>query len=93
VRRTFKDDEFAKRARKAGISDSSLARAIHEVENGLVDANLGGGIVKKRIAREGAGKSRGYRTIIAFQKPDRAFSCISSLRTIAAISTGKIWLT
>ena len=40
--------------------------AIREIERGLVDAVLGGGLVKKRVARHGEGKSSGYRTIIAF---------------------------
>lgn len=41
-------------------------------ENGLVDADLGGGVVKQRVAREGAGKSGGYRTLILYRQGDRA---------------------
>lgn len=42
------------------------------IEAGLVDADLGGGLVKQRLARRGRGKSGGYRTIIAIKRGDRA---------------------
>ena len=64
--RVFKSKHFSRYARKEGIEDTALANAICEIENGLVDGVLGGGLVKKRIAREGGGKSSGYRTFIAF---------------------------
>ena len=71
--RKFKTLAFAKEARKAGVSDLKLSQAIDECERGLIDAQLGGGLIKKRIAREGAGKSGGYRTIIALQAGEKAF--------------------
>ncbi len=71
--RTFKDEEFAKRARKGRITDISLLKAVEEAENGLIDADLGGGVIKKRVARQGAGKSSGFRTVIAFESGERAF--------------------
>jgi len=64
--RVFKSKHFSRYARKEGIEDTALANAIREIENGLVDGVLGGGLVKKRVAREGGGKSSGYRTLIAF---------------------------
>ena len=64
--RVFKSKHFSRYARKEGIENTALADAIREIEEGLVDAVLGGGLVKKRVAREGSGKSGGYRTIIAF---------------------------
>ena len=46
--------------------------AIARAEKGLVDADLGGGVLKQRIARPGRGKSGGYRTILFFREGDRA---------------------
>jgi hypothetical protein len=44
-----------------------------EIEQGLVDADLGGGVIKQRIARRGAGKSGGFRALILFKAGERAF--------------------
>jgi len=65
--RVFKTKWFAKFSRKENLADSRLIEAIHEIENGLIDADYGGGLIKKRIAREGGGKSSGYRTLIAWR--------------------------
>jgi hypothetical protein len=62
---------FARWAHKQGLASSSLCAAVQEMTNGLVDADLGGGLVKKRIARPGQGKSGGYRTLVATQKGRR----------------------
>jgi len=70
--RVFKSKHFSLYARKEGIENTALAAAIREIEEGLVDAVLGGGLVKKRVAREGSGKSSGYRTIIAFSSGQRS---------------------
>jgi hypothetical protein len=70
--RVFKSKHFSRYAKKEGIDDATLANAIREIESGLVDAVLGGGLVKKRVAREGSGKSGGYRTIIAFSSGQRS---------------------
>jgi len=50
-----------------------LKDAIARVERGLIDAELGGGVIKQRVARPGQGRSGGYRSIIIFQKGERAF--------------------
>ena len=47
---SFKTRYFSRWFRKAGLSDGSLCQAVDEMEKGLIDANLGGGVVKKRIA-------------------------------------------
>jgi hypothetical protein len=52
---------------------SALCEAIGNAERGLIDADLGGGVIKQRIARPGKGKSGGFRTIILFQAGARAF--------------------
>lgn len=49
-----------------------MKEAIERAENGLVDADLGGGVVKQRVARDGGGKSGGYRTLVLYRQGDRA---------------------
>jgi len=46
---------------------------VARAEKGQVDADLGGGVIKQRVARPGQGKSGGYRTIILFRRGERAF--------------------
>ncbi|MDP3410676.1 type II toxin-antitoxin system RelE/ParE family toxin [Bosea sp. (in: a-proteobacteria)] len=58
---------FARYARKAGISDSLLCRAARDIAAGRIDADLGGGVIKQRVAREGEGRSGGFRTIVLFR--------------------------
>jgi len=62
---------FARWARKEGLAASSLWAAVQEMTHGLVDADLGGGLVKKRIGRPGQGKSGGYRTLVATNQGNR----------------------
>ena len=59
-------------ARRERISDANLSEAIKRAEMGLVDADLGGGLIKQRVARAGKGRSGGYRTIIAYRRGGRA---------------------
>jgi hypothetical protein len=69
--RIFKNKAFARFAAKEGIGDDELKAAVDEMERGLLDADLGGGIYKKRLARAGAGKSGGYRAIVCYRSGDR----------------------
>jgi hypothetical protein len=62
---------FARWARKEGVTDRALLVAVAEMESGLIDARLGGGLFKKRVARPGGGKSGGARTIVAGNFRDR----------------------
>jgi hypothetical protein len=71
--RIFKNKSFTRFARKARITDAVLCAAIADASRGLIDADLGGGVVKQRIARKGGGKSGGFRTIILFRIGERAF--------------------
>jgi hypothetical protein len=71
--RIFKTKRFARLAEKAGIADTDLAAAAGGVGRGEYEADLGGGVFKKRIARTGAGKSGGYRVILFFRKDERLF--------------------
>lgn len=70
--RLFKSSRFHKFARKEKISDAMLCEAVERAERGLIDADLGSGLIKQRIARPGAGKSGGFRTLIFFRTQTRA---------------------
>jgi len=63
---------LAKFAKRQGITDASLKEAIERAERGTVDADLGGGLIKQRVARQGQGRSGGYRMMIAYRMKDRA---------------------
>jgi hypothetical protein len=65
--RVFKTKSFARFARRERISDRSLCGAVLRAQRGLVDADLGGGVIKQRIARPGQGRSGGYRVLIAYR--------------------------
>jgi hypothetical protein len=70
--RLFKSKAFGRFARSQGITDDDLCEAIERAEKGLIDANLGGHVIKQRIARDGEGKSGGFRSIIFFKAGDKA---------------------
>lgn len=63
--RVLKRKDFARWQARERLPDAALCRAVQEMEGGLVDADLGGSLFKKRVARPGAGKSSGYRTLLA----------------------------
>jgi len=69
----YKNRTFDRWARKEGLNNLSLCNAVNEMAAGLYDADLGGGLFKKRIARPGKGKSGGFRTIVATNNEDRWF--------------------
>lgn len=71
--RIFKNKVFTRFAKKSGISDAALCKAVIDAERGLIDADLGGGVIKQRVAREGGGKSGGFRTMVLFRTGTRAF--------------------
>jgi hypothetical protein len=68
----FKTKWFIRYARQEMIEDRSLSDAIERAEGGLIDADLGGGIIKQRVARAGKGRSGGYRMLIAYRFGNRA---------------------
>jgi hypothetical protein len=70
--RVLKTKVFSRFQRKERIADRSLLEAVRTAENGLIDADLGSGLIKQRVARPGEGKRGGYRTIIAYREDDRA---------------------
>ena len=71
--KVFKNAWFGRFARKEKISAGALWDAVERAENGQIDANLGGGVIKQRIARPGESKSRGYRSIVLFRKGELSF--------------------
>jgi len=67
----FKNKSFARFAYRNQISSTDLCGAVRDANRGLIAADLGGGIIKQRIARRGSGKSGGFRTIILFRAGER----------------------
>jgi hypothetical protein len=63
----FKTREFARIARREAIRDATLLEAAGRAERGLIDADLGAGLIKQRVARQGQGRRSGYRTLMAFR--------------------------
>jgi hypothetical protein len=73
MNRVFKTRYFARWMRKTGLTDDALCEAVMEMIAGLVDADLGGGVFKKRVGLAGRGKRGGARTLLATNKDDRWF--------------------
>lgn len=71
--RVFKTRWFARWADKEGVADAALLAAVEEMGRGLIDANLGGHVFKKRVGIDGRGKRSGLRTLLAFRVDERAF--------------------
>lgn len=85
--RVFKNAWFVRFARRSNLTDEQLQTALAQVSQGLIDADLGGGVIKQRIARPGEGKSGGCRTIVLYRHGERAFfvygyakSCEANIR-------------
>jgi len=53
--RVFKNKSFARFARGVDLDDATLCRAVDRAEDGLIDANLGGGVIKQRVAHPAQG--------------------------------------
>jgi len=70
--RIFKTKGLAKFARRERIADASMREAIGRAERGIIDADLGVGLIKQRVARPGQGRSGGYRMMVAYRTKDRA---------------------
>ena len=71
--RIFKTKWVARFVRRERIEDASLKEAIARAERGIIDADLGGGLIKQRVARPGQGRSGGFRMIVAYRTEERAF--------------------
>ena len=98
VRRVLKTRHFSRWMRKTALTQEALCLAVSEMEDGLLDADLGGGIVKKRVPLPGRGKSGGARTLLAtnkgslwffvfgFEKNERANVSVRELAALKAIA-------
>lgn len=69
----FKTKWFSRFARQNRLSDHALCEAIRRAERGLIDADLGGGVIKQRIPRPNEGRSGEFRSILYFRAQERAF--------------------
>ena len=67
----YKTRGFARFARRERIKDDKLCEAVARAERGLIDADLGGGIIKQRLPRQGQGRSGGFRVIIVYRTSTR----------------------
>ena len=82
--RVFKNKAFSKWATKEGLSDETLLAAVDEIERGLIDTDLGGHVVKKRVALAGRGKSGGVRTLLAYKAGNKAFFVYGFAKNVRA---------
>jgi hypothetical protein len=80
--RIFKTRWLARFARREGISDKALREAIARAERGLIDADLGDGLIKQRVARMGQGRSGGYRMIVGYRMKDRAVFLLGFAKSV-----------
>lgn len=69
--RVLKNRPFARWAKSEKLTDKALCTAVREIESGLIDARLGGFLLKKRVAKSHKGKSGGLRTIVAHRQGSR----------------------
>ena len=101
--RVLKRKDFARWQAGEKLPEAALCEAAREMEDGLIDADLGGFLYKKRVARPGSGKSGGYRTLVSarigsqyvflhgFRKSDKAN--ITQDEKKALQFAGKVFLT
>jgi hypothetical protein len=82
--RVFKTRHFSRWMRKTPLTDPALCAAVEEMASGLVDADLGGGVFKKRVAVPGKGKSGSARTLVATRKGERWFFVFGFEKTARA---------
>ncbi|GAB1423821.1 type II toxin-antitoxin system RelE/ParE family toxin [Thauera terpenica] len=71
--RVFKTRSFDRWMRKTALTDEALCAAVREMIQGLIDGDLGGGVVKKRVGLAGRGKRGGARTLVATNRGNRWF--------------------
>ena len=71
MKHILKRKDFARWQLAERLPDAALCKAVKEMESGLIDADLGGFLYKKRVARSGSGKSGGYRTLLSARVGNR----------------------
>lgn len=87
--RLFKTKWFVRFARQNKISDECLRNAIERAQAGLIDADLGGHILKQRVARTGQGRSGGYRVLVGYEVGRRAVFIFGFLKNVRDNITAK----
>ncbi len=85
----FKTKGFARWASKEGLGDDALTSAVFEMEHGLIDANLGGQVFKKRVALPGHGKRGSTRTLVAYQQSRKVFFVYGFSKNVRVNITSK----
>jgi hypothetical protein len=80
-RRILKTKPFNRWALRADLSDTALLTAVQEIEQGLIDGDLGAGVLKKRVGVPGRGKSGGARVVLATNRGDRWFFMFGFLKS------------
>ena len=89
--RVFKNKAFSRWATKEFLGDGTLLSAVDEMENGLIDAELGGHVIKKRVAVAGRGKSGGVRTLLAYKAGSKVFFVYGFAKSVRSnISAGEL---
>ena len=73
TKRVFKTRHFYRWMRKTELTDSVLCAAVQEMDQGLIDADLGGCVMKKRVRLACRGKRAGARVLVATNKGSRWF--------------------
>lgn len=71
--KAYKTKWFQRWAGKEGLRDEALLAAIDAIAKGLIDADLGGHVIKQRVALPAQGKRGSLRTLVAFKLDDKAF--------------------
>jgi len=85
--RVFKTRVFVRMMRKLDLTDAALCGAVQEMIQGLVDADLGGGVLKKRVALPGRGKRGSTRTLLASNRGNRWFFLFGYEKNVRASVT------
>jgi hypothetical protein len=89
MRRVFMTRRFSRWMRKTELTESALCLAVTEMSNGLIDADMGGRVLKKRVAMPGRGKSGSARTLLATNRASRWFFVFGFEKNERANVTGK----
>ncbi|OWT63797.1 type II toxin-antitoxin system RelE/ParE family toxin [Candidimonas nitroreducens] len=84
AQQSFITRHFQRWMRKINLTEKALCKAVIEMHQGLIDADLGGCVVKKRVPVEGRGKRKGMRTLVATNKGDRWFFMFGFAKNVRA---------
>lgn len=70
--------------RSTRLMEEAICAALEEAAAGLVDADLGGGLVKKRVALPGRGKRGGARIVVATNRTNRWYVIVGFAKSVRA---------